>query len=78
MRAAAARAAALDEAVGQIVEAYVLFRRPLLDVLASTLARYPEMGAEIGQVMRRAERFMDALLAGMTARRAPSREPELR
>lgn len=50
----------------QMVEAYLLFRRPLLDVLARTLSAYPGIGGELGRIMRDAERFMDEVLVGVT------------
>lgn len=50
----------------QAVEAYLLFRRPLLDVLARSLSGHPEMVGQLGRIMRDAERFMDGVLAGVT------------
>jgi excisionase family DNA binding protein len=70
--AAIAARAGVD--VGQIVEAYVMFRRPLLEVLANSITRYPETGAEIGPIMRRAERLMDEVLEGITASSTSGRE----
>ncbi len=60
----------------QAVEAYLRFRRPLLDVLARALAAHPTLGGQIGRLMRDAERFMDEVLAGLTgAREAAGNEP---
>jgi excisionase family DNA binding protein len=59
-----AREAGVD--TGQAVEAYLRFRRPLLDVLARALAAHPTLGEQLGRLMRDAERFMDAVLAGLT------------
>jgi DNA-binding transcriptional MerR regulator len=46
------------------VEAYTLFRRPLLDVLARTLSAHPQMGDQVGRTMRDA---MDDVLIGLAA-----------
>jgi excisionase family DNA binding protein len=63
----------------QAVEAYLRFRRPLLDVLAHALAAHPTLGGQLGRLMRDAERFMDEVLAGLTGVNAvatpPVREP---
>lgn len=67
------RAVGLDTA--RAVEAYVVFRRPVLDVLAKALTVHPEQGAQISRVMRDAERFMDEVLssiAGATSDRPAS------
>lgn len=53
------------------VEAYTLFRRPLLDVLARTLSAHPEMGNQLGRIMRDAERFMDDVLIGLATGSQP-------
>jgi excisionase family DNA binding protein len=62
--ASLAREAGVDTA--QAVEAYLRFRRPLLDVLARALAAHPALGEQLGRLMRDAERFMDEVLAGLT------------
>jgi excisionase family DNA binding protein len=59
-----AREAGVDTA--QAVEAYLRFRRPLLDVLARTIAAHPTLGEQLGRLMRDAEHFMDQVLAGLT------------
>jgi hypothetical protein len=51
----------------QAVEAYLLFRRPLLDVLSQSLARQPGAGPHLGRIMRDAERLMDEVLVGITS-----------
>lgn len=56
---------------GQAVEAYVLFRRPLLDVLGKTLAAHPERGAEVSRIMRDVELFMDEVLASVAGAAEP-------
>jgi excisionase family DNA binding protein len=48
------------------VEAYLLFRRPLLDVLSRELSAQHRPGRHLGRVMRDAERFMDEVLVGIT------------
>lgn len=55
----------------QAVEAYLRFRRPLLDVLARALAAHPTVGEQLGRLMRDAERFMDEVLAGLTGAATP-------
>lgn len=62
-RLAGAAGVGLPEAV----EAYLRFRRPLLDVLARNFASHPELGSQLGHLMRDAERFMDGILAGMSS-----------
>ncbi len=70
------RYALLGEEAGvdtaQAVEAYLRFRRPLLDVLAHALAAHPTLGGQLGRLMRDAERFMDEVLAGLTGAREVS------
>lgn len=51
----------------QAVEAYLLFRRPLLDVLSRGLSRHRGANAHLGRVMRDAERFMDEVLVGIAS-----------
>ncbi len=58
----------------QAVEAYLRFRRPLLDVLAHALAAHPTLGGQLGRLMRDAERFMDEVLAGLTGAHDTPRE----
>jgi excisionase family DNA binding protein len=60
-----ARAAGVTTA--QAVEAYLLFRRPLLDVLSRGLSGQPRAGAHLGRIMRDAERFMDEVLVGIAS-----------
>jgi excisionase family DNA binding protein len=62
--ASLAREAGVDTA--QAVEAYLRFRRPLLDVLASAISGHPTLARQLGTLMRDAERFMDEVLAGLT------------
>lgn len=50
----------------QSVEAYLVFRRPLLDVLARRVSSRPELSDQLGRIMRDAERFMDEVLIGVT------------
>jgi excisionase family DNA binding protein len=50
----------------QAVEAYLLFRRPLLDVLSRGLSAQNRAGKYLGRVMREAESFMDEVLVGIT------------
>ncbi|MBM2810457.1 MAG: binding domain protein, excisionase family [Chloroflexi bacterium] len=50
----------------QSVEAYLVFRRPLLDVLARSVSSHPELSDQLGRIMRDAERFMDEVLIGVT------------
>jgi excisionase family DNA binding protein len=50
----------------QSVEAYLVFRRPLLDVLARSVSSHPELSDQLGRIMRDAERFMDEVLIGIT------------
>jgi excisionase family DNA binding protein len=59
-----ARSAAAD--VSQAVEAYLLFRRPVLDVLSSILMAHAELASQLSHLMRDAERIMDEVLVGMT------------
>ncbi len=54
----------------QTVEAYVRFRRPLLDVLGRLLAAHPEQSGALSRLMRDAEGFLDAILESVVA--APS------
>ncbi|MBI4214148.1 MAG: MerR family transcriptional regulator [Chloroflexi bacterium] len=56
-------ASGLDTA--RVVEAYVLFRRPVLDVLSKALVAHPRQGPELSRIMRDAERFMDEVLASV-------------
>ena len=51
----------------QAVEAYLLFRRPLLDVLSRGLSRQPASTPHLGRIMRDAERLMDEVLVGITS-----------
>jgi len=53
--------------IGQAVEAYLLFRRPLLDVLARAIGREPQTRTQLARIMRDAERFMDEVLVGITS-----------
>ena len=53
------------------VEAYLLFRRPLLDVLSHSLLAHATLASQLGRLMRDAERIMDEVLVGMT-RSGPS------
>lgn len=53
--------------LAEAVEAYLRFRRPLLDVLASNLGSHPELGSQLGRIMRDAERFMDSVLGAMSS-----------
>jgi excisionase family DNA binding protein len=73
--AALAREAGVDTAQG--VEAYLAFRRPLLDVLARALAAHPALGEQLGRLMREAERFMDEVLAGLTGANGASETKSL-
>jgi hypothetical protein len=57
----ACRDAGLDAA--QAVETYMVFRRPVLDVLGKALAAHPDQGPEVSRILRDAERFMDEVLA---------------
>jgi len=50
----------------EVVGAYLVFRRPLLDVLARSLSTRPELSSQLGRIMRDAERFMDDVLVGIT------------
>jgi len=54
-------------ATSQAVETYLLFRRPLLDVLSRALAAQPGAAAHLSRIMRDAERFMDEVLVGMAS-----------
>jgi DNA-binding transcriptional MerR regulator len=58
-----ARGAGLDTT--QAVDAYVRYRRPVLDVLARSLSSHPQLSGQLGRIMRDAERFMDEVLAGV-------------
>jgi hypothetical protein len=58
-----ARAAGLD--TPQAVDAYLRYRRPVLDVLARSLSSHPQLSGQLGRIMRDAERFMDEVLAGV-------------
>ena len=62
-------------ATQEAVEAYLLFRRPLLELLARSLAMHPELGGELSPVIRDSERFMDEVLAVLAGAR--SAQPEL-
>lgn len=53
--------AGLDTA--RAIEAYVLFRRPLLDVLTKTVSSHPDQSPQTSRIVRDAERFMDEVLA---------------
>jgi hypothetical protein len=53
--------------IGQAVEAYLLFRRPLLDVLARAITHEPQTRSQLARIMRDAERFMDEVLVGITS-----------
>ena len=50
----------------EAVEAYLVFRRPMLDVLARSLATRRDPPEELGRIMRDAERFMDGVLVAIT------------
>ena len=50
----------------QAVEAYLLFRRPLLEVLSRGLAGQRGAAGHLGRIMRDAERFLDEVLVGIT------------
>jgi len=58
-----AREAGMDTA--QAVDAYLMYRRPLLDVLSRSLSAHPELSGQLGRIVRDAERFMDEVLAGI-------------
>jgi excisionase family DNA binding protein len=58
-----AREAGLD--TSQAVDAYLRYRRPVLDVLAKSLASHPKLSTQLGRTMRDAERFMDGVLSGV-------------
>ena len=47
------------------VDAYLLFRRPFLDVLSAAMGTHPEHRKELSRIMRDAERFMDEVLASV-------------
>ncbi len=51
----------------QAVEAYLLFRRPLLGVLSRGLSGQPGAGRHLGRIMRDAERLMDEVLVGIAS-----------
>jgi len=57
----------LPISIGQAVEAYLLFRRPLLDVLSRAISHEPQTRSQLARVMRDAERFMDEVLGGITS-----------
>ena len=59
-----AREAGLD--TPQAVDAYLLYRRPLLDVLSRSLSSHPELSGQLSRIVRDAERFMDEVLTGIT------------
>jgi excisionase family DNA binding protein len=59
-----ARSAAAD--APRAVEAYLLFRRPVLDVLSRSLLAHAELAPKLSHLMRDAERIMDEVLVGMT------------
>jgi excisionase family DNA binding protein len=63
-------AAGLDTA--RAVDAYVVFRRPLLDVLGQVIAAHPEHSSEMSRVMRDAEAFMDQVLGSIASGAAAS------
>jgi excisionase family DNA binding protein len=50
----------------QAVEAYLVFRKPMLEVLAHSLSTRRDPPEELGRVMRDAERFMDAVLVAIS------------
>ena len=56
-----------EVSTAQAVQAYLLFRRPLLDVLSRGLSAQPGARAHLGRVMRDAEGFMDEVLVGITS-----------
>jgi len=58
-----AKEAGMD--TSQAVNAYLRYRRPLLDVLARSLAAHPQLSGQLGRIMRDAERFMDEVLSGV-------------
>jgi DNA-binding transcriptional MerR regulator len=62
-------------ATQEAVDAYLLFRRPLLELLARSLAVHPELGGELSPIIRDSERFMDEVLAVLAGAR--SAQPEL-
>jgi excisionase family DNA binding protein len=60
-----ARGAGID--TGQAVATYLLFRRPLLEVLSRALSAQRGAAPHLGRIMRDAERFMDEVLVGMAS-----------
>ncbi|HZT06676.1 MAG TPA: helix-turn-helix domain-containing protein [Chloroflexota bacterium] len=62
-----AREAGLD--THQAIEAYLLFRRPLLDVLARSVSSHPQLSGQLARIVRDAERFMDEVLSGVAGTR---------
>jgi excisionase family DNA binding protein len=68
----AALAQELSISLGQAIEAYLMFRRPLLDVLARAISHEPQTRSQLARIMRDAERFMDEVLVGITS---PDRAP---
>lgn len=56
----------------EAVEAYLLFRRPMLEVLARSLATRRDPPDELSRIMRDAERFMDGVLVAITEESAGS------
>jgi excisionase family DNA binding protein len=60
-------AAAAGLGSSQIVDAYVLFRRPLLDVIRQVIAAESGERGPISRFMRDAEAFMDEVLSGIAA-----------
>jgi len=61
-------------ATQEAVEAYLLFRRPLLELLARSLAVHPELGGELSPIIRDSERFMDEVLAVLAGARSAQTE----
>jgi excisionase family DNA binding protein len=61
------RAHRLGASATDAVEAYLLFRRPLLDVLAISLETRRDPPDQLGRIMRDAERFMDTVLVAISA-----------
>lgn len=54
------------------IDAYVLFRRPLLDVLGRIITAHPAQSIELSRIMRDAETFMDEVLGSIAHGSAPS------
>ena len=63
-------------ATQEAVEAYLLFRRPLLELLARSLAVRPELGGELSPIIRDSERFMDEVLAVLAGARGAQSEAQ--